>query len=204
MAADLLPATLSFLTDAAHLLMAASPEASSHIMLQRNRLMSTSDLGLSDVQRQHVCGGCGHIMVPGQGDLLKMESNTTNQKMKKRSSAMRRKPAKKSSRSGYQKTLTCGKCSRYTKINIPPPAHISKRRSKPTSRPVTTTVGAAHVISRSTSVPMVASSEPVKLSASASSKKRTKNRKQGLQALLSSSSRPQTGLGLSLADFMQN
>jgi hypothetical protein len=61
-------------------------------------------------------------------------------------------------------------------------------------------------MSGSASTPTVASNESGKLSANASSKKRAKNRKQGLQALLqqSSSSRPQVGLGLSLADFMQH
>ncbi|KAI0452934.1 hypothetical protein F5B21DRAFT_317930 [Xylaria acuta] len=210
MAADPLPATLSFLTDAAHLLVSASPETSAHLMSQRNSLMFHSDLDQPDVQRQHVCGCCGHIMIVGLGDVLRMDSKKVARK-KRRSRSTQQKAEAAPPRNGCRKTLTCSKCGRYTKISLPPPAHISRRRSKPTPRP-TMTAGAANAAipttSRSAGASVVASSsEPAKISANASSKQRAKNRKQGLQTLLqqqSSNSRSQAGLGLSLADFMQN
>ncbi|KAH8157226.1 hypothetical protein CIB48_g11022 [Xylaria polymorpha] len=212
MAADPLPAILSFLTDAAHLLVSASPETSAHLMSQRNSLMFNNDLDQPDVQRQHACGCCGHIMFFGLGDVLKMDSRKTARK-KRRSSSKQQKVEEVPPRNGCRKTLTCRKCGRYTKSSLPPPARISGRHSKYTPRPLLT-AGTANApitttISRSAMAPNVvaSSSEPAKISANASSKKRAKNRKQGLQALLqqqSSNSKSQAGLGLSLADFMQN
>ncbi|KAI1439054.1 hypothetical protein GGR50DRAFT_690819 [Xylaria sp. CBS 124048] len=216
MADDPLPATLGFLTDAAHLLISASPETSAHLISKRNMLMFDNDVNQSDVQRQHGCGCCGHIMIAGRGDMLKMESDMASHK-KKRSSGGKKKvkvPSKMSpspSRSGCRKILTCSKCGRHTTIRIPPPASLPKRHFKQPSKSSTNTGMTAPtgtVSSKSSGVPagaMVSSSESAKPSANASSKKRAKNRKQGLQALLqqSSGSRPQGGLGLSLADFMQ-
>ncbi|KAI1123487.1 hypothetical protein F5Y10DRAFT_251783 [Nemania abortiva] len=211
MATDHVPATLSFLTDAAHLLALTSPETSAHLMSQRNSFMFCNDLDQPDVQRQRVCGCCGHVMIAGHRDLLKIESSKIARKRKSSSSSQKAKEIPP--RSGCQKTLTCAKCGRYTKISIPPAARVPKRRPNQTSTPLpmVTIAGASDVTasSRSASAPRAAalsSSEPAKTSANASSKKRAKNRKQGLQALLqqSSTSRSQAGLGLSLADFMRN
>ncbi|KAI0860216.1 hypothetical protein F4860DRAFT_223865 [Xylaria cubensis] len=211
MAADPLPATLSFLTDAAHLLVSASPETSAHLMSQRNSLIFNNNIDQPDVQRQHVCGCCGHIMIFGLGDVLKMDSRKTPRK-NGRSSSKQQEIEEVPLRSGCRKTLTCSMCGRYTKINLPPPARISRRRSKYVPRATVTANAADAAISttsRSAGKPSVVASsgEPARISANASSKKRAKNRKQGLQALLqqqSSNSKSQAGLGLSLADFMQN
>ncbi|KAI0534789.1 hypothetical protein GGR58DRAFT_515871 [Xylaria digitata] len=226
MAADPLPATLSFLTDAAHLLVSASPETSAHLMSQRNALMFNNDLNQSDVQRQHVCGCCGHIMIAGWGDVLKMDSSKTARNKRraggKQKDKQDKQKAKVPPRGGCRKTLTCSKCGRYTPIILPPPARHPKRRpgqisrstsmkasvAGATSTSISASASASATVSRAASAPMVvaSSSEFTKVSANASSKKRAKNRKQGLQALLqqSSSSKSQAGLGLSLADFMQN
>ncbi|KAI1165936.1 hypothetical protein F5B18DRAFT_649332 [Nemania serpens] len=120
MSADPLPATLSFLTDAAHLLLLASPETSAHLMSQRNSLMFNSGLDQSDVQRQHACGCCGHIMIAGHGDSFKMESGKMARR-KKTAPSKKRKAEEGPPRSGCRKTLTCGKCGRYTRIQLPPP-----------------------------------------------------------------------------------
>ncbi|KAI0907343.1 hypothetical protein F4823DRAFT_626402 [Ustulina deusta] len=209
MAADSLPATLGFLTDAAHLLVSGSPETSAHLMSRRNSLMLNNHLDQPDVQRQRVCGCCGHIMVAGRGDVLSMESRKTcgNRRRKKKADNI-------SPRSGCRKTLTCGKCGRSTTINFPPPACVPRRRFKQPSKAAhaassstsTTTPTALASKSASTRMVVASSGESARVSASASSKKRAKNRKQGLQALLqqSSTSQSQPGLGLSLADFMQN
>ncbi|KAJ8125520.1 hypothetical protein O1611_g8118 [Lasiodiplodia mahajangana] len=211
MATDHIPSTLSFLTDAAHLLAFASPETSAHLMSQRNSFMFNNDLDQPDVQRQRVCGCCGHIMIVGYGDLLGIDSSKIARRNKRKSSSSGQKAKERPPRSGCRKTLTCEKCGRYTTINLPPPARVPKRRLNQVLRAAPMAVGASEATassSRSTSAPRAGalSSEPAKTTANASSKKRAKNRKQGLQALLqqTSNSKPQAGLGLSLADFMQN
>ncbi|KAJ3580094.1 hypothetical protein NPX13_g472 [Xylaria arbuscula] len=232
MAADTLPATLGFLTDAAHLLVSAAPETSAHLMTRRNSLMFDIELGQSDVQRQHVCGCCGHIMIAGHGDELKIDSIKSCRNKRRTSHKQLKKGGISSLNTGCRKTWTCGMCGRYTTISLPPPARVPRRRFKQTLRPsTTTTTKMVGVIKTTTSLssPLTLattksktvtstlqvgssqtatppSSEAGKVSANASSKKRAKNRKQGLQALLqqSSSSKAQSGLGLSLADFMQS
>ncbi|KAI1260737.1 hypothetical protein F5Y18DRAFT_245652 [Xylariaceae sp. FL1019] len=202
MATDALPTTLSFLTDAAHLLHAASPEVSAHLISQRNSLMFNNGLDQTDMQRQRVCGCCGHIMIAGQGDTLKIEAVKTIHKAKSRKRPRSGEKAKVPLRKGCEKTITCGSCERYTKISLPSPPRISSRKHwRQVSKPKIS--GDIRGESR------VASSLPVaeasKSSANANSKKRAKNRKQGLQALLqqSASTKPQSGLGLSLSDFMK-
>ncbi|KAI2632162.1 hypothetical protein GGR54DRAFT_21335 [Hypoxylon sp. NC1633] len=190
MDSDILPQSLGFLTDAAHLLMKTAPETSAYIMAQRNSLMFSNGLEQSDMQRQHVCGGCGQIMIPGQGSELKIETNKAIQKKKKqKNSKTSKSPSQKPAPvGGCRKQLNCGMCNRYTNIAVPQAPPISRRRAIPAK---SLSLGA---------------SQPVKVSANASSKKRAKGRKQGLQALLqqaqSSASKPQNGLGLSLSDFM--
>ncbi|KAI1352875.1 hypothetical protein F5Y01DRAFT_84712 [Xylaria sp. FL0043] len=216
MTADPLPATLSFLTDAAHLLSSASPQTSAHLMSQRNSLMFDNGLDQSDVQRQRVCGCCGHIMIAGRdSDELAMESSKTRHPKRRRGN--RRKTASASSSSSSpspsspegrcRKIWTCGNCGRYTTIKLPPPDRIPRRRFKQmTSRPTTMAGRVANTPSSAITTTTSITEPTTRVSANASSKKRAKNRKQGLQALLqqSASSKSQLGLGLSLSDFMQN
>ncbi|KAI1869173.1 uncharacterized protein JN550_005803 [Neoarthrinium moseri] len=202
MASDTLAASLGFLTDAAHLLSATAPEASAHLMSRRNALMFENDLPLPEKQRQHACGCCGHILVPGKGDTLKLEAANAARKQQKPSpgqgtKAQPRKQQQAPSVTGTHKILTCSRCGRYTKMPVPAAPRVS--RVRPKRRRVPTEV-AAPVFP-----PPLLNPEPTKASANASSKKRAKNRKQGLQALLqqSQSSSPKMGLGLSLTDFMK-
>lgn len=202
MATDTLPTTLGFLTDAAHLLASASPETSAHLMCQRNSLMFENELGQSDVQRQHVCGCCGHIMIAGHGDELKIDSSKACHK-KRRVGNKQRKQGSVSPKAGCRKTWTCSMCGRYTAISLPPPARVPKSRFKQSLRSSATKVTS---VVETTSSSLSAIATTTTSSTNASSKKRAKNRKQGLQALLqqSSNSKLQSRLGLSLADFMQN
>ncbi|KAI1647747.1 uncharacterized protein F4817DRAFT_99425 [Daldinia loculata] len=199
MTSETLPQSLEFLTDAAHLLVKTAPETSAYLMTRRNSLIFHNDLEQSDLQRQHVCGACGHIMIPGQGSELKIETNMNSQrkKLKRKKDSSKAITGKSTPIADRRKKFTCGMCGRYTDIVFPPVAPISGRRLlKPTK---SMSLGTAH---RNAPIP----SEPAKVSASASSKKRAKSRKQGLQALLqqaqSSASKSQSGLGLSLSDFM--
>ncbi|KAI1454762.1 hypothetical protein F4805DRAFT_302960 [Annulohypoxylon moriforme] len=200
MAHDNLPQNLSFLTDAAHLLIKVAPETSAYLMAQRDSLIFHNDIERPDVQKQHVCGACGHIMIPGQGSGLKLEANKTIQRKRKakRNNSPKSLDKKKVTVSGCRKRFTCGMCGQYTDISIPAAAPISRRHLPKLTKPVP--------LSASHSNKTAPASEPAKASANASSKKRAKSRKQGLQALLqqaqASASQPQNGLGLSLSDFM--
>ncbi|KAI1506344.1 hypothetical protein F5X99DRAFT_236 [Biscogniauxia marginata] len=205
MATDTLPASLNFLSDAAHLLATTAPETSAHLMSQRNSLMFNNHLHQSDVQRQHVCGCCGRIMIFGQGDRLKLEAKKT---LRKKRSSQKSSAERVVTKHGCQKTITCGMCDRYTKISIPRAAPIPRRRQKKqplaSSTAVDTPLNNTHSNSQSLA-PGPDAPANARSSANASSKKRAKSRKQGLQALLqqSASSKPQVGFGLSLADFMK-
>ncbi|KAH9893888.1 hypothetical protein F4778DRAFT_299917 [Xylariomycetidae sp. FL2044] len=208
MATDLLPENLSYLTDAAHLLATASPEISAHLMTQRKSLMLTNDIHPPDLQREHVCGSCGHIMIPGQGDVLKFETEKAVRHQRRRQ--VKSTTPIRSRGVGCKKRITCDMCGRYTLISFPtaPPAlkHGVKKRLPPgplqssTCAPILSLPSASHP-----SGSAVSTGDAPKPSANANSKKRAKNRKQGLQALLqqSANSKSQMGLGLSLSDFMK-
>uniref|UniRef100_L2GFH1 Duf866 domain protein n=1 Tax=Colletotrichum fructicola (strain Nara gc5) TaxID=1213859 RepID=L2GFH1_COLFN len=162
---DTLPAHLNFLNDAAHLLRASAPETSAHLMSHHNELMFLNDVEQNDVRRQHVCGACGHIMIPGQGTTLKMETERALRKKRRAVKATDSKVRDEVTRSGMRKLFACGNCNTTTKISLPP-------------------------------------APPVPASANSSSKKRAKNRKAGLQALLSQAkTSSSSGRSLSLADF---
>ncbi|KKY36497.1 putative rnase p rpr2 rpp21 snm1 subunit domain-containing protein [Diaporthe ampelina] len=192
---------LQFLTDAAHLLSASSPETSAFLMSKRTSLLVDHDVPVADHQRQHVCSCCGHIMVPGQGSDLKIGADRSLKDRVRKQPKAQGAPAAATSSSqkpGVSKVFTCGKCSRYTKLQLPAPKPLkARRRSK--------------MVDRQRVVPQdkrpAATTEPARLSANASSKKRAKNRKAGLQALLDQrsgqSSGASSGLGLSLSDFMK-
>ncbi|KAI1780897.1 hypothetical protein F4818DRAFT_19937 [Hypoxylon cercidicola] len=199
MANDTLSQSLSFLTDAAHLLIKNAPETSAYLMARRSSLMFNNDLEQSDLQKQHVCNACGHIMIPGQGSELKLETDKAIRKRRssKKTNTSKSLGEKNNFAVGCRKRFTCGMCGRHTNVPIPLAAPISRRRP---NRPLqTSSLSAARP---NTAAPI---SDSGKVSANASSKKRAKNRKQGLQALLQqaqSASKPQSGLGLSLSDFM--
>ncbi|KAI8964697.1 hypothetical protein F5Y11DRAFT_67759 [Daldinia sp. FL1419] len=201
MASENLPQSLSFLTDAAHLLVKTAPETSAYLIAQRNSLLFHNDLEQSDSQRQHACGACGHIMIPGQGSELSIETNMNliRKKKKRKSGASADSTRKNTLSAEHRKRFTCGMCGRYTNVVLPPATPISRRRQPKIAK--SSSLSVAHHDAHAPAPP-----EPAKLSSSASSKKRAKGRKQGLQALLqqaqSSASRPQNGLGLSLSDFM--
>ncbi|CAK7227548.1 hypothetical protein SCUCBS95973_006577 [Sporothrix curviconia] len=115
---------------------------------------------------------------------------------------------------GITKVYTCGLCSRETRIALPPPPPLSKQRkpkaaakakaedAKLASEPNTTsaerkappTPAAAPPASVSTST-TVATTTAAKAS-NANSKKRAKNRKAGLLALLDKSRATESGMGL--------
>jgi hypothetical protein len=203
MASSELAATLQFLTDAGHLLSAAAPETSAYLMSRRSELMFEHEMPPTDRQRQQVCTCCGHIMLLGQGSNLHIKATKP---MGKKQPLTRGPKAKAANSPGPQpasgptKMITCGYCARKTEIKLPAPATVSRRKIK--VEKITKPSGPA----TTSSLPNTVQETPSqKTSSNASSKKRAKSRKAGLQALLDQSnarsSKP--GLGLSLADFME-
>jgi hypothetical protein len=172
---------LNYMTDAAHLLAFTAPGTSAFLMRQRSELMFVNELNPAETQRQHVCGACGHIMILGQNSTLKLETEKAVRSKQKPKNGQ-----KLQRKAGPSKVFTCDSCGRYTKAQLPPPAPISRKKPLP--------------VSVSSKAEPIAKQLP---SANASSKKRAKNRKAGLQALLSQSGGAKSGLGLSLSDFMK-
>ncbi|KAI1089958.1 hypothetical protein F5B19DRAFT_352220 [Rostrohypoxylon terebratum] len=206
MAENNLSRKIAFLTDAAHLLIQTAPETSAYLMMQQDSLIFQNDLERPDMQRQHVCGACGHIMVPGQGSELKLEASKAARRRNRAkiinitSKSQVKKKEKEMPTSECRKRFTCGMCGRYTDVSIPLAAPISRRHLPKLTKPEAPGVSRPD---KPVPIPVVG---PAKASANASSKKRAKSRKQGLQALLkqaqTSTSQARDGLGLSLSDFM--
>lgn len=190
---------LRFLSDAAHLLSQSAPETSAFLMSRRNEVLVENGIPISDAQRQHACNACGHIMIPGQGDTLKIQTDkiTSHSKAKKSSGPHKTtaksfpKPAAhpRAMPKGVSKVIRCGKCSTKTVIKVEGPSRISRSQKS------------SHLAKEKG--PQTAG-EPVNL-ANANSKKRAKNRKAGLQALLDQKqgSASSSGFGLSLSDFIK-
>jgi len=206
--------TLDFLTDAGHLLAETAPETSAFLMAQRSNLMFEYDLPVSDIQRQHVCTCCGHIMLLGQGSTLKIlhrKALTKKERAARQLAAKSRQRQQPDARPGITKQITCGHCKRLTEVKFPAPEPVQRRKVKKAAKggsvapTAGTASGPATTSSSLSQAPSQGADSQKPGAASANSKKRAKSRKAGLQALLdqakNKSSRP--GLGLSLADFMQ-
>ncbi|KAK0651451.1 hypothetical protein B0T16DRAFT_79715 [Cercophora newfieldiana] len=203
MASDELSPALRFLSDAGHLMATASPETSAFLMKKRDALLFEHEIPLTETQRQHVCTCCGHIMIPGRGS--KLEFKNEKPASKRSAAAGRRRPNQPKGtepQNSLAKVITCGHCGRLTEVKFPAPAPISRRNMKAkVTKPILS--GAASTQTR------ISQEEPSqKGNANASSKKRAKSRKAGLQALLEQSNASKgsnmgLGLGLSLADFMK-
>ncbi|TLS25553.1 hypothetical protein PpBr36_07201 [Pyricularia pennisetigena] len=196
---------MGFLTDAAHLLARSAPETSAYLLLQRNAVLLSHDVILSDAQKEHVCGGCGHIMIPGHGDFLRIDAEKAVLRRRRGSrlnpgqQQKELKQGRKERQAGPAKVYTCGMCHRYTKLGLSTPEPIRRRRKRPTVEVQGQSPAAAKagVDKTREQTPIVAPS------ANASSKKRAKNRKAGLQALLSQKQNETANKsGLSLADFL--
>ena len=190
-AAEITP-TLEYLTDAAHLLQTTAPDTSAHLMSQRGELMWQRDISLSEIQRQHVCRACGNIMIPGNTSALKLDARRARHATKKIQTNLGKQQTR-----GVKyltKVIQCRRCDRKTMTKIDPfPRSKAINKSTPRAAP--------RQAEPSTDAP---SPKPTSAhsQSNASSKKRAKNRKAGLQALLSGQQQ-QKSRSLSLADFVQ-
>ena len=192
--------TLDYLGDAAHLMRMTAPETSAHLMSQRSNLMFHHDMAMSDVQRQHVCGACGHIMIPGSESTLKLEARRRRQRSKQ---PWGQRPTTRPARDSLTKVIQCGRCDRQTRVGIalPAPAVARHKVNKAKSKNLAQDPSSASKQQAEAMAAAAAAAAP-KASANASSKKRAKNRKAGLQALLAGQQQ-QRANPLSLADFMK-
>lgn len=202
-----------FLNDAAYLMRLSAPETSAYLMDHRNGLLSANGVEFTARQQQHVCAACGHIMIPGyQSEIKLMASKRLREKKPQRSgrgksagtapSALNKPRDQR--RLGSTKKFECGLCHESTMIDLGPAPRISRQRRRTKGSDATTAQVEPVQMPASTSKqpkatgPSSTASAP-KSTSNASSKKRAKNRKAGLQALLSQSS--QTTRSLSLADL---
>ncbi|KAH7320984.1 hypothetical protein B0I35DRAFT_477517 [Stachybotrys elegans] len=180
--------TMDFLNDASHLMRMVAPHTSAHLMRVRNDFSWHNGISPTDVQRQHACGGCGHIMIPGDTNgtsmILQGRPRIRNKK---------RRPTEKQPQTittpsaGPTKVISCGLCGRQTTVSFGPPTAATRRKTE---------------TPREKQKKQAETKEAPKATANASSKKRAKNRKAGgLQALLAGQQQQRSG-ALSLADFM--
>jgi RNase P subunit RPR2 len=187
MASTNIAATINYLTDSAHRLYASAPETSAHLIRERRELLVQQNIPIPEVHWQHFCGACGYILIPGEDDSsLRLDARKPVAKGKTRAqkahSVMTRGPVK---------NITCGHCHITTRMTLPAPAPAARHKArKPKSK--------AYVSGSTSGV----TSETPKASANASSKKRAKTRKAGLQSLLSGHQKQQSR-PLSLSDFMK-
>lgn len=152
----------------------------------------------------------GHDRAPGQDD--------SQQKLA--TAAKPEKMPKVMPHAGITKVFTCGACGRETKVALPPPPPLPKPRGpnaeaaeKKAGQRRTAAEQATANASTSKTAPApataaktpAAAAAPAKTSSNASSKKRAKDRKAGLLALLDKSRETESGsfggLNLSFDDF---
>ncbi|KAL2759630.1 hypothetical protein ACRALDRAFT_206275 [Sodiomyces alcalophilus JCM 7366] len=215
---SLLPTHLAYLSDAAHLLRGSAPETSAYLMSRRNEVMFAHGVERTEYQRLHVCGCCGHIMVPGQGTTLTIEATKAFRKQKKRHALQAKRRTATATRTSEEKrrmrqVIQCGNCHRDTTLFVPKLArgvrHSIRARgqnkskaadvveSKQTAasqavtgkKPMEKFTPASSVAARAEagskySTPTAGATAATATKANASSKKRAKQRKAGLQALL--------------------
>ncbi|KAJ2902140.1 hypothetical protein MKZ38_000993 [Zalerion maritima] len=227
MATPDLESRLQYLTNAAHLLAISSPETSAYIMSQRNKLAILNNVILPERQRGHTCGACGHIFLPGQGSSMELTRKASAMKHGKVTKRERRlvtstvtgtskdegsQEKEKQKATGVVERgirFTCGSCGRYTDISRPAPS-LASRSYKGRKRGAVGAVVGVENNRLSSKAPATSSSTAPKqnsgkLSAGASSRKRAKNRKAGLQTLIQQNkpSSSSSGFGLGLSDFMK-
>ncbi|KAL1896773.1 hypothetical protein Sste5346_004406 [Sporothrix stenoceras] len=182
----------------------------------------------NDIQRQHVCTSCGLILIPGSdGTTLTIQSGLPSQKKEKKKLDRKRKrndktettsvepdkkPRVQTPHAGITKVYKCGFCSKETRISLPAPLPLAKHRNKkamPTALPKIeetepTPAATQNLVTSSKPQTPSSTAPPPKAASNANSKKRAKNRKAGLLALLDKSRGSDSGslnLNLSFDDF---
>ncbi|KAL9597654.1 MAG: hypothetical protein Q9219_004981 [cf. Caloplaca sp. 3 TL-2023] len=190
-------ARIRFLDASARLLHNAVPETSAHLMQQRNEVAEECEKILNQKQVKDICKACGTILNLGSTSRI-IPLDVSLGKKKKRI-------AREPEATKEQLKIECLSCRRMVPTEIKRQQEmdmqnaLSHDKLKDTPQVTVSKVGS---VSNDHSA-----DSPKPASANASSKKRTKARKQGgLQALLEKSKGKtlgSTGLGLDLMDFMK-
>jgi hypothetical protein len=147
-------------------------------MRQRASLLASNGIQISDPEKQHTCGSCGNILVPGQGSTLTFQTDKKRKHREHRSASKASKAEEGNAqmegqmeRRGMSKIMTCKRCDRFTKLDFAAPRPVSRRK----------------IVSGPQSWKQTQPEQPTKATPNASSKRRAKNRKAGLEALLADS-----------------
>ncbi|KAF2401159.1 hypothetical protein EJ06DRAFT_379790 [Trichodelitschia bisporula] len=199
MASQVVSARLKYLSDSACLLAAASPTTAAHLQVCYNRVLEDNDMPLLDARKRSVCSACGF---PFHRRRSKVRARPARKSKEARSTSQSR------SDSEAKTTYECSVCSSRTYVLYSPAAR-QLMADKP-QQPVSVNQCASQQV---TSIPGSDSSvqskqsDPIATSASTSSKKRARSRKQtSLQAMLTKSrseANSQAGFGMDLLDLMK-
>lgn len=203
MASEAITPALQYLTDAAHLMRAAAPTTSARLMSQRGHLMTQHDMSPSPVQKQLSCGACGTIFVPGTNSTISIEGGHPGKKTRRSQRVTKSQQQRRPAPAEPKTVICCSRCDKKTRINIGA-RPVAQRPKKRKAEAIPTAAGASSAAAGAAKGPSASSPAPADTakSANASSKKRAKNRKTGLQALLAGQ-KQKTSSPLSLGSFMK-
>jgi len=193
MTSNEITARLRFLEDSAKLMSATSSATSAYLMSQVNQLMFDHEIEPSESHRRYACGACGSLMIAGWTSTLKKE--TTSRRPITKAKAGHSRPKKDENHRKTRASVLvykCNLCTNDTKHRIPNYDTPAFRRGHKKL---------AQSASSQTSSIKVSKSN----SANTNSKKRSRARKGGLQALLAAKkdNGASPGFGLDLMDLMK-
>lgn len=187
--ADSTHVTLNYLSEAAHLLYRDAPEISAHLSHRHTQLAEQHGKPATNVERQQSCVACGQIFVLGVDSILRLKPAERPKRTKSPASGVEKVPA------SATKEITCGRCHQVTRVMLARTPKAYRMSLKKMEK--------AGLLEETSEKPSSKQAdEPnASVNANAASKKRAKNRKGGLQALLASQQKP--AKSLSLSDFMK-
>ncbi|KAI9843535.1 MAG: hypothetical protein M1837_006290 [Sclerophora amabilis] len=192
---------LHYLNDGAHMLFSTSPQISSQLLSQFNKVTFDNELKLPESRQRQVCGACGNIMLPGRS------SHIYPDRPVRKSSGRNRRCKKQPRQSKKFIVFDCDRCHRKTRqvLQSGPQSSLSTAKASrvPTASASANEDQTGHVIQKG-------QGQPSPAMANASSKKRAKARKQGdLKTLLAKKKDENKetdsshGFGLDLMDFLR-
>ena len=184
---------LNFLRDSAHCFDSLSPSTAAFLRSAHNQILHSQFKSLNQRQKDTFCGACGNIRSPEKTKTIEIKKKPVSRVSKRRSDG-----------------ATIYKCLCCHRRTIKPTRRDPRIQSS-VPQPNTET-GSTSTIQQSTESPsqqpgpqpvaqLAQGDRPSKSTENASSKKRAKTRKGGLQALMASKQQSQPSLDL--FDFLQ-
>lgn len=186
---------LSFLKDSAHSLHSLSPSTAAYLLSAHNQILHSQLKPLHQRQQDTFCGACGNLRSAEWTETIHIKKDTGSRVSKKAPGA--------GATTTIYKCLRCHrrlvKLVRKETVRTNLPQTTTDTRSTPDIQPSASTQSAA-----SPALGQSGSEVASKTTDNASSKKRAKTRKGGLQALLASKQQNQSNQpSLDLFDFLQ-